>query len=460
MENADPSGRTRLIVPISTSGVPFVVNDGGQGANWKQGDVIEARVTGVFSSGVARLSTQGASFDLTLPVKVSIGDTVRLKLEGHGEALRFVFVDAKPGPSARGAGSPPLTQAGPAASTSAGIAHLSGAEVGAPKDGLSGQNNAAQAVGASITAFAAIAHQILPVLAGRQDSIAALFANLRALSSEQASALPREIQHSLRTVAAHALQPDQSLDAGTLKQKALASGTFWEAGLIAPSPSKSPGDLKAQLLFLKGALAGFLGKEVQPRAVADKAPPPPRAGAYPTGQSARNPTIVPAMNAAQVATILQADVEAALSRLRLLQIASLGSSEEGHFQRHVPDQPEWRFEIPILFQGQTAVAEFRISKDGGSGGDENGPEHHWRLQFSVDVPDTGRIDALVGLHGDRISVGLWSERPDMARRLSSEAGDLRAALEDAGLAVDEISVAEGAPTVAAARSGYFVDWTA
>ncbi len=457
MENADPSGRTRLIVPISTSGVPFVVNDGGQGANWNQGDVIEARVTGVSSSGVTRLSAQGTIFDLTLPVKVSVGDTVRLKIEGQGDSLRFVFVDAKPGSSAKSPGGAPPTPSGSATTASAGTAH---AQVASDRNGSPVQNNAVLTGGASLSAFSAIAHQILPVLAGRQDSIAALFANLRTLSGEQASALPREVQQSLRTLAARALQPETSIDTQTVKQAAIASGTFWEAGLAAASGPASRGDLKAQLLFLREALAGFLGKTVQPRPVAGNAPPPPRAGAHPTGQSARTPTVLPAMDAAQVATILQADVEAALSRLRLLQIASLGSSEQGHFQRHAPDQPEWRFEIPILYQGQTSVAEFRISKDGESGGEEDGPGRHWRLQFSIDLPDTGRIDALVGLHGERISVGLWSEQQQLAERLSTEAGDLRTALEDAGLAVDEISVAEGAPTVAAARSGYFVDWTA
>ncbi|MEP3277063.1 MAG: flagellar hook-length control protein FliK [Stappiaceae bacterium] len=466
-----------MIVPISTSGVPFVVNDGGQGANWKQGEVIEARVTGVFSSGVARLSTQGANFDLTLPVKVALGDTVKLRLEGQGESLRFVFVSSKPVSGSLQPNATNSTASGQNTTTASATGSQTGA-VGTTSmaggagtaEGMSAGYSAPSGAASPLGAFGAIVHQILPVLAGRQDSITALFANLHAISREQAAQLPSNIRQPLRNLAALSMTLDQPVTPTALKQHAMASGTFWEAGLSvgSQSPQNSPvsanglqsSDVKAQLLFLKTALAGFLGKDVHPRSQAALAPPPPRAGSKPVGQAPAASTITPDMSAKQLAFLLQADVEAALSRLRLLQISSLGSSEQGHFQPHGADQSEWRFEIPIVFHGGTGVAEFLISQDSESGPDADREARHWRLQFSLDLPETGRIDALVGLHGERISVGLWTERQNMADLLSSQSEGLRVALQEAGLDIDEISVTEGTPTVASSPSGYFVDWTA
>jgi hypothetical protein len=120
--------------------------------------------------------------------------------------------------------------------------------------------------------------------------------------------------------------------------------------------------------------------------------------------------------------------------------------------------PRWNFEIPFATPQGTAMAQFEISRDGGSEGVE-AAKRVWRARFSLDVEPAGPVHALISLQGDKTSVRIWAERFATAEHLRAGASELSQALSRAELQPGDIVIRDGAPPQAApaARAGHFLD---
>jgi hypothetical protein len=83
------------------------------------------------------------------------------------------------------------------------------------------------------------------------------------------------------------------------------------------------------------------------------------------------------------------------------------------------------------------------------------------VRFALDVEPIGPVHAQIGLSGDRLSVGLWIERPEMAARLAEDVGVLTAALADDRVKIEAVHVSVGEPPAGRAEggsaSGHFID---
>ena len=186
-------------------------------------------------------------------------------------------------------------------------------------------------------------------------------------------------------------------------------------------------------------------------------PPPPFRGALPTAQPIAAPTIAPDAPLATTAHHLLDDTDAAIARQTLLQVASLPDRVDVSAPKIDASAPRWNFEIPFVTPQGTAMAQFEISRDGGTEQVE-AVKRVWRARFSIDVEPTGPVHAQVSLTGDKTSVRMWAERPETAAQLRAGASQLSQALSRAELNPGEILIRDGAPPQAApARAGHFLD---
>jgi hypothetical protein len=186
-------------------------------------------------------------------------------------------------------------------------------------------------------------------------------------------------------------------------------------------------------------------------------PPPPFRGALPSAQAVAAPSITPDAPLATSAHRLLGDTDAAIARQTLLQVASLPDRADVPGARSDQVAPRWNFEIPFVTAQGTAMAQFEISRDGGTAEPE-ASTRVWRARFSLDVEPAGPVHALISLSGERTSVRMWAERPATAAQLRAGVAQLSEALGKAELQPGEIVIRDGVPpSPAPARAGHFLD---
>jgi hypothetical protein len=194
-----------------------------------------------------------------------------------------------------------------------------------------------------------------------------------------------------------------------------------------------------------------------PQAAVPAPVPPPMRGGLPSAQPVAAASIAPGTPLPAAAHRLLDDTDAAIARQTLLQVASLPDRVDASTQRIDPAAPQWHFEIPFATPQGTAMAQFEISRDGGTG--EAAPANRvWRARFSLDVEPAGPVHALISLSNEKTSVRMWAERPATAAQLRAGAPELSQALSRAELVPGDIVIANGAPPqTAPARAGHFLD---
>jgi hypothetical protein len=190
---------------------------------------------------------------------------------------------------------------------------------------------------------------------------------------------------------------------------------------------------------------------VQPKPVLapmPPAPPPPYRGAPTAPQPSSAPSISVGADPHEIGARLLAETDGALSRQTLLQAASLPDAatlQAGQVARGDPSGPRWNFEVPFATpQGNTAIAQFEISRDGRSVPAE-GIKPVWRARFTLDVEPMGAVHAQVALIGSRTAVTLWAERGDAAAKLRENSSLLSDALKQAELEPGDVLVRDGSP---------------
>lgn len=286
---------------------------------------------------------------------------------------------------------------------------------------------------------------------GRQNGLAPLFANLAQASGSPAP-LPDTVTRAMEQLLGLRVSATNPPSAETVKTAIAQSGIFQEARLATPNPPPA-GDMKSSLLMLRNVLRSVLGGDPVPATTSDR-PPPPRRNALPQGQRPAPANLPQTMAPQEMMRVLLAQTEAALDRLRLTQFASRPDDGDGHTARAAATS-EWTLEIPLALGAQTAIAQFRIDRDGGNDQDEK--VRQWTVRFSIDIDPLGPIHAQIVLTAGDVAVTLWAERPETADKLTENATDLRSALDDADLAVDDIQMRAGSPNAAPRTAGAMVD---
>lgn len=300
--------------------------------------------------------------------------------------------------------------------------------------------------------------------AASQASLAPMFADMAAALN--APATPPQLRAALANVLSLRTPVGAEFTGEQLQRAVAQSGVMLEAKLAAGMP---PGrDLKAALLTLLSTLktlppaspegtapplAQYAGAQTEnprqppdPARAAERPPPPLRDGTL-RAQPAELSSL-PAARPGDVAPRLAADVEQAVARQVLHQIASLPQGQDSH------DGPAWMFELPLLTPQGATLAQFAIARDGRGGGaaGEGGPT--WRARFALDVDPFGPVHVDLRMGGARRSrVTMWGGETAMARLAHDT--EILGRMLDADVSLHPGSPAQGAP----AAPGRFVDQT-
>lgn len=297
------------------------------------------------------------------------------------------------------------------------------------------------------TPRAALAQMVQAALP-RQDGITSLTAALTSIAGKVA--LPEPVARAAQQLLAGRVSiEDGKLDAGVLQKAILRSGIFQEAALARTgSPVPTPQtDMKSALLALRQTLTSWLGQQA-PLTPASQIPPPLR-GHAPRARTSDAPPIDPGAAPEEVGKQLLERTEAALSRVRLHQNASLPDP--------VARGTDWSMDLPVLIGSHQTLLQLQIHHDE-QNPSEDAAERGWQLRFALNLPGMGEVGAQVSLRGVATGVMLWATERDTSEALEADIGALRDTLASVGLNPGAIIVRHGEPPAPPpARSGHLVD---
>lgn len=323
----------------------------------------------------------------------------------------------------------------------------------------------------------AVAGPLLGPMLQRQDGLAPLFANLRALAQGTISlALPRTLPPAVQQVLAQAVPAErQAPTAARLKEAFQASGLFLEARQAAGLPMPRQGDLKAGLQALRETLLPIVDSlSPDPKATrgdhggipsgdqqADPTPDPsarivpPRRDGPLAPQAATEPSLAPGEKPLAIAETLLDQTDAALDRIKLTQYASL-PLESARQDGPQPAQ-RWLAEIPLAFQQGISMLPLQVERDPPRRDAQGVSPPIWRIRFALDVEPMGPLQGVVTLQGRDVGVSIWAEREETSQLLRGAAPGLEGALLDADFASGAIDIQTGQPRVMQPTAGQFLD---
>jgi|GEM_PF-472036 len=283
--------------------------------------------------------------------------------------------------------------------------------------------------------------------AARQDSVLPLIARLATLTAPTAAALPRPAIEALAMLLTTRLDLNRAPPDGKAVRDAVL-----RAGIITEPGSRSPADAKSALLQLRSALSGFLGGAVDAVAPVTRRPPPPL-----KGEPVRAPAAQPAAplpdEPAETARQLLGHADAALSRTKLLQLAS--NPADAARPAIAAPAAEFRVEVPMQLGAETGILQLLVERD--SKHKRSPAERGWRMRFALNFAATGEVGAEVALFGRSANVSLWAVDPDTADALEAMLPELAPALARHGLDVGAVRLRRGAPQPAARVPGQLLD---
>ena len=292
----------------------------------------------------------------------------------------------------------------------------------------------------------AVAHMVPEALA-RQDSIGPLLRTLAAVLQAPV-ALPEPIvRAALGLLAQRVAVPDGKVSANDLEQAVARSGVGLEASLARGQPA--PNDAKAGVTALREMVAKWVGDGKPAAPPHDPAPPPLK------GLPIRAPLAadLPALpdSGREIGKLLHTQADASVSRIKLMQVASLPDGGDPK----LPAPPTLRVEVPFLIGHELVMAQIQIAREGRRREAEQ--RRGWTMRFALNFSATGEVGAEVGLLGKAVNVSLWAAEPKTAEVLAEGLPELQRALEAIGLDSGPIRMRHGPPEAERPTSGHLLD---
>jgi hypothetical protein len=267
--------------------------------------------------------------------------------------------------------------------------------------------------------------------------------------------LPEPVAKAAQQVlAARVVLDGAGLGGAALKAAIQKSGVFQEALLASGQAQAAAGDAKSALLSLRQGLGNWLGNQAPVAQVSGVAPP--LRGQVPRARAGDG--MVPDLpdDPREVGKLLLDRTEAALSRLRLHQNASLPDPSSPR-----PDT-QWSLDLPVVVGGQQHLLQMQIHRDAEK--DAEKPEDRgWQVRFAINLAERGEVGAQISMRGRNTGVLLWADHAETAQSLADAVEGLREAIVEVGLIPGAIVVRTGAPAPQQARpagqAGNYVDAT-
>jgi hypothetical protein len=297
------------------------------------------------------------------------------------------------------------------------------------------------------SALAQMVQQALP----RQDSIVGLTTALTAIAGKVA--LPEPVAKAAQQLLAARLPLDGvKLGGAAIKAAIQHSGVFQEAMLA--SGQTANGDLKSALLSLRQGLGAWLGNQAPVAQVGGVAPP--IRGHLPRARAGEGMMVDLPDDPLEAGKVLLERTEAALSRLRLHQNASLPDANPGK------QDAQWSMDLPVIVAGQSHVLHMQIQRDAEQDA-ERSQERGWQVRFAINLAERGEVGAQISLRAKNTSVLLWADQMTTAQSLAVAVDSLREELVEVGLVPGAVVVRAGAPAEEPVQpmgqAGHMVDAT-
>lgn len=445
-----PQGVVQTTPPIVTqSAAPVVFT------NLQAGATVTAQVGATSAGGQTNVTIAGQQVSVSLPAPAAAGATLTLQVQRGPDGLQLAQ------PNQQTATSTTTTTTSATSSTAQPASTTTAATTTAPSTTVPSATAAAAAIPVSVPALPLNALASL----GNQNSVAALLSAVLKLDS-RSSNLPPATQDAISSLKNAALQPDkQPISAQNLKTAVAKSGVFMEAKLTgAPTPQPLPGaiqapiapiagDTKALLFLLKGSLAKWLGgAEGETSSKTQHSQTHNNAHNRPAHANAANNGKLSVEQ--QLGQSLLSKTDSALSRLQLLQLASMPDVDAAP----ITTKADWQVELPFILGQHATTLNLHISRDEQDEGSDPG-ERGWHMQFSLNAGDIGDIGAEVSFIAGQTSVVLWAEKQEALDAINADLPELTQALESQGLTVGAIRVRRPETDQSAAENlpGHFVD---
>ncbi len=387
------------------------------------GQTLSAQVLSTPTSNTAIVVLGTQELPVTLSAPTTPGITLPLVVQAGPEGLQLAHA-----PSSDLFGSASAAAAGGTGQTpSAAMPVLSEA---AQLTTANAQALSTAPAATATTSPAAIIAQATLASLGNQNSVTALLSNVLKLGDRMKD-LPDAVQRATQRLT-QALLPldDGAPDAEALQRAIARSGVFLESQLVGKSTDPArDGDIKALLMVVRRALGDWLGTDARATMTTGKPPPPPQTGATPRAQTPAPPaTLADDAPIKEIGKTLLAETDAALSRLRLHQIASLPDRSE----TTTAGRETVHLELPVTLGQQPVILNLVISRDGGNDTPDQ-QDQGWKVQFAINASTIGEVGAEVGLLAGHADVVLSAAEPGTVEALAENIGELSDAFEAAGI---------------------------
>lgn len=235
--------------------------------------------------------------------------------------------------------------------------------------------------------------------------------------------LPNETLSLLNSLKKKLIRSEDLSNTSKLKPALRQSGLLLESKLMSlesrqqASSPEFDGDLKAILFQL------FKSLNRKPTSLTQGAS---RASTYPGhGLSVYRAN---EQESGNVKTQLMHEVEEVLSKIVMQQKNTLEESGE--------DRQRWFFELPVNFRSQLLSIPVTVYRDNASR-NEFSNESSWGAEFSLELQNSGFINANVSIANTSVSISLRSELNKTAQYLNQQRDALRDSLQNCGLTLLE-----------------------
>nr|WP_321459564.1 flagellar hook-length control protein FliK [uncultured Cohaesibacter sp.] len=299
----------------------------------------------------------------------------------------------------------------------------------------------------------------------QQRPMTELFANLTAFMEQvdagQRPAPKQDIEAAMRWVLGFQFAPKSQQPTG--KAATALKDILSALGFLAKTPTdgsagQPTANLKAALTLLRDLLPQATG---QPQASSaqntGKGDQPPLAGMKLHGQSPGTASILPSDSQNAALARIRSDVEAALARATLTQIASLRSAQRARATMGgaaTQAQPQtFHLEIPLLLANGTAILPMTIEQDWEETDEaeeqDDAPDEArrkkrksagWRVNFAVDAEPVGPVDIAIKLNDQHLHISLAPERDETIALFKQTAPLLQTMLEAEGLTLEGLTI--------------------
>lgn len=208
-----------------------------------------------------------------------------------------------------------------------------------------------------------------------------------------------------------------------------------------PTPARPPTTARFAPILAQAALQQSMLQRSAPTqpASAQTAPPAPNEPdtqppllQLPLQPQARLPAPL-ALDAFTLAGSMLQHVQAALSRIEIMQLEAHPSAS----------QQAWMIEVPVRDDDGFDVLQLRFEQE--TSGDQATASSSWTLGFTLEPPGLGAIHGQIRLHGMQVNVDLWAQHAGAVQALEEQTSVLSQLLEGSGLELVQLRVRQGTP---------------